>query len=44
MPRTGLRVRSQELEVLKSCRARRGGLKPVLGDMWEDSLASSWIF
>lgn len=44
MPGTGLRVRSQELEVLKSCRARRGGLKLVLGDMWEDSLASSWIF
>lgn len=41
---TGLRVQSQELEVLKSCRARRGGLKLVLGDMWEDSLASSWIF
>lgn len=44
MPGTGPRVWSQELEVLKSCRARRGGLKLVLGDMGEDTPASSRIF
>ena len=42
--RAGVWPLELEVEVLKPCRERRGGLKLVLDEMWEDTPASGWTF